>query len=182
LPSIECGAVRGHFQQGKIDNGAVEDGSVADAGDGDEALHRVEDPLRRVEVGAGDAVHRGSVDPLQRARFFEAVRCCGQGYRSVLKDLINQQVHRNVRLLGRHAPRNDQPPVPSAAREPMRTPWRRGRDAQVWLRPESRVEVIAGHEPPLSRGASGCDETLTLSAVGSPECRLGTNEREAWQT
>ncbi len=37
---------------------------------------------------------------------------------------------------------------------------------RVWLRPESRGEVIAGHEPRFSRAASGCDETLTLSVVG----------------
>jgi hypothetical protein len=61
----------------------------------------------------------------------------------------------------------------------MRTSWRPGRDAQVWLRPESRVEVIAGHEPPFLEG-QGCDDTLTLSVVGGSERRLGTDEgREA---
>ena len=80
LPRIQGGAVRGHFQQGKIDDGAVDDRSVADAGDGDEALLGVEDALRGVEVGAGDGVDRRPVDPPQRARFFDAVRWCGQGY------------------------------------------------------------------------------------------------------
>jgi hypothetical protein len=58
LPRIQGGAVRGHFQQGKIDDGAVEDRSVAAAGDGEEALLGVEDALGGVEVGAGDAVDR----------------------------------------------------------------------------------------------------------------------------
>jgi hypothetical protein len=40
--------------------------------------------------------------------------------------------------------------------------------------PKSRVEVIAGYEPPFSRGASGCDETLTLSVVGGSERRWET--------
>ena len=78
------------------------DRSVADAGDGDEALLGVEDALGGVEVGAGDGVNRRPVDPPQRARFFDAVRWCGQGYRSVLEDLINEEIHQRVRLLGRH--------------------------------------------------------------------------------
>ena len=40
----------------------------------------VEDALGGVEVGAGDGVNRRSVDPPQRARFFDVVRWCGQGY------------------------------------------------------------------------------------------------------
>ena len=80
MPRIQGGAVRGHFQHGKIDDGAVDDRSVADAGDGDEALLGVQDALGGVEVGAGDAVHRRPVDPPQRFRFFDAVRWCGQGY------------------------------------------------------------------------------------------------------
>ena len=43
LPRIEGGAVRGHFQQGKIDDDAVDDRSAADAGERDEALLGVED-------------------------------------------------------------------------------------------------------------------------------------------
>jgi hypothetical protein len=80
LPHIQGGAVRGHFQQGKIDDGAVEDRSVADAGDGDEALLGVEDALGGVEVSTRDGVDRGPVDPPQRAGFFGAVWWCGQGY------------------------------------------------------------------------------------------------------
>ena len=80
MPGVQGGAVRGHFQQGKIDDGAVEDRSVADAGDGDEALLGGQDALGGVEVGAGDRVNRGSVDPPQRARFFDAVRWGRQGY------------------------------------------------------------------------------------------------------
>jgi hypothetical protein len=80
LTRIQGGAVRGHLQQGDVDCGAVEDRSVADAGDGDEALLGVEDALGGVEVGAGDGVYRRPVDPPERARFFDAVWCCGQGY------------------------------------------------------------------------------------------------------
>ena len=58
----------------------VDDRSVAAAGGGEEALLGVEDALRGVEVGAGDGVDRRPVDPPQRARFFDAVRWCGQGY------------------------------------------------------------------------------------------------------
>ena len=80
----------------------VDDCSVAAAGGGDEALLGVEDALRGVEVGAGDGVDRRPVDPPQRVRFLDAVRWCGQGYRSVLEDLIDQQIHQRARLLGRH--------------------------------------------------------------------------------
>jgi hypothetical protein len=80
LPRIQGGAVRGHFQQGKIDDGAVEDRSVADAGDGDEASLSIEDALGGVEVSTRDGIDRGPVDPPQRARFFDAVWWCGQGY------------------------------------------------------------------------------------------------------
>ena len=66
--------------RGQINHGAVEDGSVAAAGDGDEALLGVEYALGGVEVGAGDGVNRGPVDPPQRFGFFDAVRWCGQGY------------------------------------------------------------------------------------------------------
>ena len=54
--------------------------AVAATGGRDEALLGIEDPLRGVEVGAGDGVDRRPVDPPQRARFFDAVRWCGQGY------------------------------------------------------------------------------------------------------
>jgi hypothetical protein len=54
LPHIQGGAVRGHLQQGDVDDSAVEDRSVADAGDGDEALLGVEDALGGVAVGAGE--------------------------------------------------------------------------------------------------------------------------------
>jgi hypothetical protein len=80
LAPIEGGAVLGHFQQGKVDDGAVDDGSVAEAGDGEEALFGVEDALGGVEVGAGHGVNRRPVHPPQRARFFDAVWWCGQGY------------------------------------------------------------------------------------------------------
>jgi hypothetical protein len=60
----------------------------------------IQDALRGVEGGAGDAVSRRPIDPPQRARFFEAVRWCGQGHRSVLEDLINEKVQQRVRVLG----------------------------------------------------------------------------------
>jgi hypothetical protein len=62
----------------------------------------IQDALGGVAVGAGDGVNRRPVDPPQHAQFFDAVRCCGHSYRPVLKDLINQQVHDSVRLLGIH--------------------------------------------------------------------------------
>jgi hypothetical protein len=40
----------------------------------------VEDALGGVEIRPGDGVNRRPVDPPQRARFFDAVRRCGQGY------------------------------------------------------------------------------------------------------
>jgi len=80
LSRIQGGAVCGHLQHGKINDAAVEDRSVANAGDGEDALLGVEDALRGVLVGAGEGVHGRPVDPPQRAGFFDAVWCCGQGY------------------------------------------------------------------------------------------------------
>jgi hypothetical protein len=102
LPGIQGDAVRSHLQQGKIDDGAVDDRSIADAGDRDEALFGSEDALGGVEVGAGDGVNRRSVDPPQRGRFFDAVWWCGQGYRPVLENLINEEFHQRVRVLDAH--------------------------------------------------------------------------------
>jgi transposase len=102
LRSIEGGAVRGHLQQGEIDRAAVEDRSVAAAGDGDEASLGIEDALRRVAVGTGDGVNRGAVDPPQRARFFNAVRWCGQGYRPAIEHLIDQQIDQRRGLFRGH--------------------------------------------------------------------------------
>jgi len=47
---------------------------------GEETLFGGEDPLRGVEIRPGHGVDRGPVDPAQRARFFDAVWWCGQGY------------------------------------------------------------------------------------------------------
>jgi hypothetical protein len=69
-----------HFQQSQIHRRLLDDCSVAATGDGEEALLCVEDALRGVEVGAGDGVHRGSVDPPQPIRFVDTVWWCGQGY------------------------------------------------------------------------------------------------------
>jgi hypothetical protein len=91
LPHIQGDAVRGHFQQGKIDDGTVNDRSVADAGDADEALFGIEDAPRCVEVGTGDGVNRGPVDPPQTLRFFDAVGG-GDSSTAAIEHLINQQV------------------------------------------------------------------------------------------
>ena len=73
LPGIQGGAVRRHLQQRQIHRRLVDDCPVAAAGGGDEALLGVEDPLRGVEVGAGDGVDRGAVGAPQRFRFLDAV-------------------------------------------------------------------------------------------------------------
>ena len=65
---------------------------------GDEAGLGVEDPLRGVEVGAGDGVDRRPVDPPQHLRFLDAVARRGQGNRSTIEHLIDQQVHQRARL------------------------------------------------------------------------------------
>ena len=82
LPSIQCSAVRRHLQQGQIDRRSVDGCTVASSGGGDEALFGVEDPLRGVEVGAGDGVDRRSVDPPQRLRFLDVVSRCEPGQRT----------------------------------------------------------------------------------------------------
>ncbi len=69
----------------------------------------VEDPLRGVEVGAGDGVDRRPVDPPQHLRFLDAVVRRGQGNRSTIEHLIDQQVHQGARLFCRHAGRADLP-------------------------------------------------------------------------
>ena len=60
---------------------------------GDETGLGVEDPLRGVEVGAGDGVDRGAVEPPQHLRFLDAVVRRGQGNRSAIEHLIDEQVH-----------------------------------------------------------------------------------------
>jgi hypothetical protein len=101
-PGSSAVPLAAHLQQGKINSGAVDDRSVADAGGGDEAMLGIQDPPRGVEVGAGEGVNRRPVDPPQRIWFFDAVRWRGQGYGPVLKDLINEEIHQRVRVLGRH--------------------------------------------------------------------------------
>ena len=49
------------------------DGAVVASGGGDQALLGVEDALGGVQVGAGDGVDRGAVDPPQHLRLLDAV-------------------------------------------------------------------------------------------------------------
>jgi hypothetical protein len=93
LPSIECNAVRRHFEQGQVDRCLLDRRTVALSGGGDEAGLGVEDPLRCVEVGAGDGVDRRPVDPPQRLRLLDAVSRCGQGNRSAIEHLLDQQLY-----------------------------------------------------------------------------------------
>ncbi len=103
LPSIECSAVRGHFQQGQIHRRRIDGRTAATSGGGDEALLGVEDPLRGVQVGAGHGVDRRAVEPPQRLRFLDAVVRCGQGNRSAIEHLIDEQVHQGTHPFCRHA-------------------------------------------------------------------------------
>ena len=66
---------------------------------GDQALLGVEDPLRGVEVGAGDGVDRRPVDPPQHLRFLDAVVRRGQGNRPAIEHLIDQQVYQGAAAL-----------------------------------------------------------------------------------
>ena len=68
----------------------------------DQAPFRVQDPLGRVEVGAGDGVDRRPVESPQHLRFLDAVMRRGQGNRSAIEHLIDQQVHQCARLFGGH--------------------------------------------------------------------------------
>ena len=67
--------------------------SVAAAGGGDETLLGVEDPLRCVEVGAGDGVDRRPVGSPQGLRFLDAISWCGEETDRVLEHLIDEEVH-----------------------------------------------------------------------------------------
>jgi hypothetical protein len=80
LPHIQGGAVRRHLQQHQVYCPLLDRRSVATSRGRDKALFGVEDALGGVKVGAGDGVNRRPIDPPQRARFFDAVRCCGHGY------------------------------------------------------------------------------------------------------
>jgi hypothetical protein len=77
------------------------------SGSGDEAPFRVDDPLRRVEVGAGDGIDRGPVNPPQHLRFPDAVSRCGEGNGAAIKYLIDQQINQGARPFRRHAGRAD---------------------------------------------------------------------------
>ena len=93
LPSIQCSAVRRHLQQGQIHRRLLDGRTAATSRRGDETGLGVEDPLRRVEVGAGHGVDRRPVDPPQHLRFLDVVSRCGQGNRPAIEHLIDQQVH-----------------------------------------------------------------------------------------
>jgi hypothetical protein len=80
LPGIQGGAVRRHLQQSQIHPRLLDDRSVDTSRGGEEALLGVQDALGGVKVGAGDGINRRPIDPPQRARFFDAVWWCGQGY------------------------------------------------------------------------------------------------------
>ena len=78
------------------------DCAVVASGGGDEALLGVEDPLRGVQVGAGDGVDRRPVDPPQRLRFLDVVSRCGQGNTPAIEHLIDQQVHQRCGMVSGH--------------------------------------------------------------------------------
>ena len=102
LPSIECGAVRRHLQQGQVDRRLLDGRTAATSRRGDETGLGVEDPLRRVEGGAGDGVDRRPVDPPQHLRFLDVVSRCGEGNRSAIEHLIDEQVHQGRGMFSGH--------------------------------------------------------------------------------
>jgi hypothetical protein len=59
----------------------------------DETGLGVEDPLRGVEVGAGDGVDGRPVNPPQHLRLLDVVRC-GEGNGPAIEHLIDQQVYK----------------------------------------------------------------------------------------
>jgi hypothetical protein len=92
LPSIQCSAVRRHFEQGQIHRRLLDGRTATTSRRRDETGLGVEDPLRGVEVGASDRVDRRPVDPPQRIRFLDVVGRCGQGNRPTIEHLIDQQI------------------------------------------------------------------------------------------
>jgi hypothetical protein len=109
LPSIECSAVRRHFEQGQVDRRRLDGRTAATSRRRDETGLGVDDPLRGVEVGAGDGVNRRPVDPPQHLGFLDAVVRRGQGNRATIEHLIDEQVHQGTRPFCRHAGRADLP-------------------------------------------------------------------------
>ena len=93
LPSIECGAVRRHLEQGQIHRRLLDSRTAATSGCRDETGLGVEDPLRGVQVGAGHGVDRGPVDPPQRIRFLDVVSRCDEGNGAAIEHLVDEQVH-----------------------------------------------------------------------------------------
>jgi hypothetical protein len=89
LPSIECGAVRRHFEQGQVDRRLLDGRTVMTSRRDEEAQLGVEDSRGRVEGGACDGVDRGPVDPPQRLRLIDGVVRRGQGNTPAIKDLID---------------------------------------------------------------------------------------------
>ena len=75
------------------------DGAVVASGGGDQALLGVEDALGGVQVGAGDGVDRGAVDPPQHLRFLDAVIRRRQRHRSAVQHLIDQQIDQGIGAL-----------------------------------------------------------------------------------
>ena len=109
LSSIEGGAVRRHLEQGQLDRGLLDGRTAALSGRGDEAGLGVEDPLRGVEGGAGDGVDRRPADPLQHLGFLDAVVRSGQGNRSTIEHLIDQEVYQRRGMFSRNLDGADLP-------------------------------------------------------------------------
>jgi len=108
LPSIECSAVRRHLQQGQIHRRLLDRRTAVTSRRRDETGLGIEDPLRGVEGGAGDGVDRRPVNPPQRLRFLDVVRC-GEGNGPVMEDLIDQKVHQRRGVFSRHVNGADLP-------------------------------------------------------------------------
>ena len=100
LPSIQADTVRGGFQQRQLHSADVQDPSVGAARGCDETLLGGQDPGRGEQLGSGNRVHAGTVDPTQHPRLADAVVSTSQGDRLGVQHLGHEQLDQLLDLVG----------------------------------------------------------------------------------
>ena len=99
LPSIQADTVGGGFQQRQIHSCGVHDPTVGAARGRDQTLLGGQDPGRGEQLGSGNRVHAGTVDPTQHPRLADAVVSTSQELRFGVQHLGHEQLDQLLDLV-----------------------------------------------------------------------------------